>query len=93
MTEPAKVPCPFVYKSGKRCLGHIVSMAAFKADLEWVLTDDGNWRFSAFPRTHFHLYCSEKGNHAGMRRSDNEQMKLFGDKLPAELLRLIKSTI
>jgi hypothetical protein len=28
-------PCPFVYAKGKKCIGYIVRIEAFKADLAW----------------------------------------------------------
>jgi hypothetical protein len=37
MTTSEKVPCPFVYARGQKCKGHIVRIAAFKADLEWTV--------------------------------------------------------
>src|SRR5262249_43367634 len=77
-----KVSCPFVYAKGKRCTGHIVGIEAFKADIGWSFRD-GVWSFSVDrPRSHYHLYCSEKGNHAGYGRADSDQMKFFYNKLP-----------
>ena len=77
------VPCPFVYASGKHCTGHVTRVEVYKADLSWDLQHDGTWKFEwGRPRSHFHLFCSAKGNHAGYRSSDNEQMKRFLDQLP-----------
>ena len=78
-----KVPCPFVYATGKKCTGHIVKVAAFKADLEWTLKDDGTWSsYVGQPRSHYHVYCSEKGNHAGYDRPDSEKLKFYLGELP-----------
>jgi hypothetical protein len=81
------IPCPFVYANGKRCAGHIVRVEAYKADLSWVLGDDGVWHFSYdWPRSHYHLFCSAKGNHVGFGRPDSEKMKVRF--LPDELRRV-----
>ncbi len=56
-------PCPFVYAKGKKCTGHIWRIEAFKVDISWSRADDGKWSFAVGePRSHYHLYCSEKGN-------------------------------
>jgi hypothetical protein len=87
----AKVPCPFVYARGKRCTGHIVRVEAYKADLWWDFKD-GRWIFSyGRPRSHFHLFCSEKGNHSGWVGPDNDQMKFYGDQLPDELVEAMNA--
>ncbi len=65
---PAQIPCPFVYAKGKKCTGHVVRVEAYKADISWNYRD-GAWRFAVGgPRSHYHLFCSEKDNHAGVRR-------------------------
>ena len=80
------IACPFVYSSGKACEGHIERVEAIKADLEWTL-NDGAWKLAVGEaRSHFHVYCSLKGNHAGHGRSDFEQLKFYLNELPAELL-------
>ena len=82
------VPCPYVYAKGRRCPGHIARIEAFKADLSWTLTEDGSWQFElGSPRSHYHVYCSKKGNHAGYGRPDAQSMKLFFSDLPDELQR------
>src|SRR6478752_5385055 len=69
--EKMNQPCPYVDAKGKKCKGHIVRIEAFKADLAWHRSDEGKWTFSVGePRTHYHLYCSEKGNHAGFNKPD-----------------------
>lgn len=85
------IPCPFVSSKGKPCKGHIVRIEAFKADLCWSLDEgDGRWHFShGEPRSHYHLYCSEKGNHSGHARPDNEQMKRFASDLSPKVLSVI----
>lgn len=88
--EGDRVPCPFVYARGKRCTGHVVRVEAYKADLEWTLGADGTWTFSTgAPRSHYHLFCSEKGNHAGTLRHDDDRMKFYLDQLPDKLLKLM----
>src|SRR5262249_28061437 len=32
--------------------------------------------------SHFHLFCSEKGNHAGYPARDSDKMKFYFDQLP-----------
>jgi hypothetical protein len=71
------VRCPYLYKGGKRCTGHIVRIEAFKADICWA-EKDGRWRCSVGePRSHYHVYCSLKGNHAGCVGPDAHGMKFF----------------
>lgn len=85
----ASIPCPFVYANGKSCRGEVVRVEAYKADVAWEQNSEGEWEMSASPRTHFHLFCSEKGNHAGYQRQDDPRMKLWGRDLPEELQRVI----
>ena len=81
-----KIPCPYTYSNGKRCNGHVVRVEAYKADLEWTLQDDGSWAFAARPpRSHYHVFCSEKENHAGFGRPDAGEMKFYFNDLPTEL--------
>ena len=83
-------PCPYVYPKGERCPGHIVRVEAFNADLSWAVDDSGRWTFNhSQPRSHYHLFCSEKGNHAGDRHP--EQMKCYLSGIPDDLLTLIAS--
>jgi hypothetical protein len=84
------VPCPFVYARGKSCTGHIVRVEAYKADLLWTFKD-GRWSFRfSEPRSHFHLFCSEKGNHAGYPRRDSDQLKFYWQHLPEELREVLE---
>jgi hypothetical protein len=81
-----KIPCPFVYSSGKgkRCQGHVVRVEAYKADLKWEFSADGVWSFAyGAPLSHYHLFCSEKNNHAGLKRED--ALKFRWEELPVEL--------
>jgi hypothetical protein len=83
-------PCPYVYAKGRKCKGHIVRIEAFKADLAWHRADDGKWSLAVGePRSHYHLYCSEMGNHAGYGRPDSEAMKLYYQNLPPTLQKAI----
>ena len=87
-----EVPCPFVYSTGRRCTGHIVRIEAYKADVTWSRRDDGAWEFSFAPRSHYHLFCSDKGNHAGSLRRDDAQMKFHWRELPVAIQVLIAAT-
>ena len=76
--------CPFIYSNGKQCQGYISRVKIIKADIELTLSDTSHINeLSIYPRYHFHLYCSIKGNHAGFKRHDSEQMKVW--KLPSEI--------
>ena len=84
------IACPFVYAKGKCCTGHIVRVEAYNADLSWDRKGSG-WSFDyGAPRSHYHLFCSEKGNHAGFGRED--ALKFYFEKLPTELRSIISST-
>jgi hypothetical protein len=87
-----RIPCPYVYAKGRKCKGHIVRVAAFKADLEWTRASDGRWKFNVGnPRSHYHLYCSEKNSHAGIRRED--ALKFYYSNLPPDLRAIIDAPI
>jgi hypothetical protein len=87
-----QIPCPFVYANGKQCPGHVTSVEAYKADLSWQRQEDGAWKFEwGAPRSHYHLFCSAKGNHAGYSRPDSDQMKLYFDQLPDGLRQAMTS--
>ncbi len=90
MADSEKVPCPFVYSRGKLCGGFVVRVEAYRADLEWVREDDGGYRFGWSPRTHYHVLCSERGNHAGIR-GDDGRMKFWLDELPESLRSVVLS--
>ncbi|MDO9472084.1 MAG: hypothetical protein Q7J28_03450 [Caulobacter sp.] len=89
---PGRIACPFRYANGKACPGHVVGIEAYKADLEWALDESGHWRFGFAPRSHYHLFCSEKGNHAGFKRQDDPQMKFHWRDLPDEIRNLLEQT-
>ena len=81
-----QIPCPFVYASGKKCTGHIVRVEAYKADITWEEGAEETWEFWAGePRSHYHMFCSLKSNHAGYKQEDSSQMKCYYDQLPPEL--------
>jgi hypothetical protein len=81
-----EVACPFVYANGRKCSGRIVRVEAYKADVSWAPDEDGKWRPSVSdPRSHYHLFCSEKGNHAGCRGEDHPRMKCYLSQLPKDL--------
>jgi hypothetical protein len=83
-----KIPCPYVYARGRKCTGYVVKVAAFNADIEWRF-NDGEWKFSAgCPKSHYHVYCSEKGNHAGAIGDD--ALKFYFQNLPEQIAAVIK---
>jgi hypothetical protein len=85
-----KLQWPFVYAKGKRCSGHVALAEAYKADLAWNPQPDGSWAISiGQPRSHYHVFCSEKGNHAGFGRE--HALKFFWDQLPLEIRAAIAS--
>lgn len=87
-----RIACPFVYANGKACVGHVVAIEAYKADIDWRLDEDGQWRFGFAPRSHYHLFCSEKGNHAGFKRQDDPQLKFHWRELPGDIRSLLENT-
>lgn len=89
MSQPTSIPCPFVYATGRVCTGHVMRIEAYKADLTWDIGPDGRAAMSIRPRSHFHIFCSEKGNHAGFRRQDADGMKFFYDQLPEALQQIV----
>jgi hypothetical protein len=89
MSEQSKIPCPFIYANGKKCEGHVAKVEAFKADVSWNRREDGTWQFDWGPRSHYHLSCSLKGNHAGYDRPDDPRMKFYFEQLPDDLKTVI----
>ena len=87
-----KLECPFVYASDKQCTGRIVKVEVYKADVTWEQTPDGQWEVSWNPRSHHHLFCSEKGNHAGYKKQDDDRMKFHFDELPKAVRSMLEST-
>ena len=85
------IPCPFVYANGKICTGHITRFEMYHARMRWENNED-DWVFSFQEGTHYHLYCSEKGNHAGFKKGDDYRMKFWYDQLPDEIQSLIERT-
>lgn len=85
---PQQIPCPYVYAKGKRCTGHVVRVEAFKVDIEWRLDQNGQWGFGwGQPRSHYHLYCSEKDSHA--RHGQDDALKFFYSDLPEEIKKIV----
>jgi hypothetical protein len=82
---------PFVYVDVATVLEPLNALKSTKADLTWEASTDGAWAFGVRPRSHFHAFCSLKGNHAGFR-SDGEGLKFFYDRLPDELRRIVDAT-
>ena len=75
-----RIPCPFTDPNGRQCIGHIKKVLAYKADLAWELDKLGNWNFHfGYPRSDYHQYCSEKGNHGD---SDKMKFRHLPDGLP-----------
>ncbi len=87
-----RIPCPFVYSTGKRCTGHVARIEAYKAEVVWEQPKDGRWAFFFSPRSHFHLFCSEKSNHAGALGPDNPQMKFHWRELPEDTQTVVAAT-
>ena len=76
ISEP--IPCPFVYADGRKCTGHITHVEAYKVDVSWRPDREGKWQLSiGEPRSHYHVFCSEKGNHAGTMRADDPRLKYY----------------
>lgn len=90
--DTTRIPCPFVYANGRACSGYIERVEAYKADLSWTEDADGGWRLSwGKPRSHYHLFCSEKGNHAGYKRQDDPRMKVHFRQLPPKLQEVLRN--
>ncbi len=72
--------CPFVYANGKRCPGEIHRIKAYGA--RWR----GRGRQPEVRK--YRVWCSEKGDHAGILSSDEgkQRMEFYPDELPADLL-------
>jgi hypothetical protein len=90
--ERTLIACPFVYANGRACTGHVVRVEAYKADLTWSADADDTWSFDFRPRSHYHVFCSEKGNHAGFRHQDPNALKFWFDTLPAPIQRILEQT-
>ena len=85
-----RIPCPYRYAEGKKCPGYITHTVMYKADLEWSINESGQWTLNfTQARSHVHLSCSEKGNHAGYRKPDDAQMKFYPDKLPPKVEAIV----
>jgi len=67
-------------------------VSVYKADVDWTEGPEGAWVVDWSPRSHYHLFCSERGNHAGTKRYDDDRMKFFYRDLPDEAKRLVDAT-
>jgi ribosomal protein L24E len=92
LDRPLKIACPFVYANGRVCKGHVDRVEVYKAKMTWSSDADGTWSFDFRHDSHYHLFCSEKGNHAGSRRQDPKKMKFWLDELQPSLQMVIKQT-
>jgi hypothetical protein len=90
--ERTLIACPFVYANGRACTGHVVRVEAYKADLAWSADTEETWSFDFQPRSHYHVFCSENGNHAGFRRQDPNALKFWFDTLPTPIQQLLEQT-
>jgi hypothetical protein len=62
--DPLPVPVPV--SRGSTVSGSHLKSEALNADLSWVLGENGEWTFNhSQPRSQYHLYCSERSDHAG----------------------------
>lgn len=86
------IPCSFVYANGKLCSGYITRVEAYKADISWEQSPNGEWTIDWQPRSHYHLFCSERGNHVGYKRMDDRRMKAHWGDLPKDLRSILDST-
>ncbi len=86
------IPCPYVYANSKSCPGRIIRVEAYKADVEWEESEDGKWVLTWDPRSHYHLFCSVKGDHVGPRRRHDPRLKFFRDDLPDKIRALLDNT-
>jgi len=87
--------CPFTYSNGRKCKGYIRKIKLIKVNLEIELSEDGKITdiFCIPSDYHVHLYCSQKGNHAGFARRDSEQMKCWWNPSLTELWEQINERI
>ncbi len=89
--DPKVVRCPFIDANGKFCPGSIVRIEAYRADLSWEQASNGGWEFSVGePRSHYHLFCSVGGSHAGTRGEDDPHMKFNFFDLPPGLRQIAR---
>ena len=73
-----KISCPFVYAKGHKCTGHVYRATAY---------GPGQNRpgFGRADVRKYRLWCSEKGDHAGIDGSlgSKLRMEFYPDQLPA----------
>ncbi len=85
------IPCPYTYANGRHCKGHITAIETYGADVGWDEKPDGTWELGWRPGSHFHLFCSEKGNHAGTVKAD--ALKAWLPQLPLEARQVVAQTL
>jgi len=70
-----------------------VRIELYKADLTWDADAASRWRFGFRQRSHYHLFCSEKGNHARRPSPGSDRHEVSGlDQLPGPIRRIIEQT-
>jgi len=71
-----KLPCPFVYASGRKCPGHVNRVRAYGP-----IDGEGGLRVVK----KYGLWCSEKDDHAGVVSGwvAKERMEFYPDNLPS----------
>jgi hypothetical protein len=68
------------------------ALARAAVDIKYSPDDNGNWCVAiGQPRSHYHLFCSEKGNHSGYSRSDDSRMNFYLGDLPKTLLSVMSA--
>jgi len=91
--------CPFTYSNGRKCKGYVKTIKLIKVNVEIDLSEDGKIIDISLERSdyHVHLYCSEKGNHAGYGRRDSEQMKCWWspslEELWGQINKMVKGVV
>jgi hypothetical protein len=92
--NPGKIRCPFVWKDGAQCIGHIVEAHELRAANIWA-PREGGWVFAGHGQHlksagKLHLICSTHGEHAGA--DGFAQAGVIGDldHVPVELARAVE---
>ncbi len=87
-----RIKCPFVCADGEQCTSRLVRIEAYEAKIEWRQQADGSWDFDSAPRSHYHLFCSAQGNHAGSITSANQRMEFEFHELPQAIQSMLLNT-
>jgi hypothetical protein len=81
----SEIQCPFVYATGKRCEGEVVRIERYHVTAVW---EPPTWQVGVHDvGTHFHVFCSLKGDHTGTR--GRSRLRYLGTELPKELQRIV----